>query len=267
MAYKHESIAKAEIKGAFTRSNELFDELERLYESRAGLNFGSKKLALSNIGLQKKSYGDFLIEHVNVTRRQSWHFQSYITAIETEYTYFENVGNLTRFVFNHWDTRGLMKMKAGSHTKYFSQIWLHEHFLIRTVQRLGLTGIQEVGKSMLPLVNAVIKNNINIQTLGENTHFITRDYVIIASKISDGSGLIFKTLLLAEFFTETQQRKYAVAIEQLAYETNHVILLNESSEKLFSLSLNQCEGPLISQVESYSFWLKAVWEDIQDRYL
>ena len=101
--YKPESIAKAELKGAFRRATERYELFMK--KVRTGVvTFGSRKNHLRYIEEMVKCRGEFMLDHRVCHHHSSWHFHSVMTSLDTYFQNIEGIGNVVRLVIDGWDS-------------------------------------------------------------------------------------------------------------------------------------------------------------------
>lgn len=256
--YKPESIAKAELKGAFRRATERYEEFMNM-TSKGMLKFGSRKNHIKYLSEMVKCRGEFLLDQRICHAHVSWHFHSLMTSFESELQSLENIGNVTRLVVDGWDSRRIMKGEINGVKKYLTRLYVHEHFLIRIIQRLGLEGLRGVSKQVFPLFSYILMENLSFRSLGKSVQFVMPNHVLIAEKLSGGQGLVFKTILQREFFSEEQQKRYEPAYWMMNMQKCNGVMLNQDTGYLTSLMFST-QG-MSREFLKESFWMRDILHD------
>lgn len=257
--FKHESVAKAEVKGAFRKATQRYDAF--YHKLKTGVvKFNSRKNHLRYIDELASCRGDFMLDHRVCHNHSSWHFQSVMTSVETEFHHLDNIGNICCLVVDGWDSRKMMKGDIKGHRRYLSRLFLHEHFLIRIVQRLGLSGIKQVGKVLFPLFSYILRENLSFRLLGNDVHFVMPGYVLVAEKLPNSYGLVLKTILMREYFSDAQQKQYHSAYQLLQNQQCDCVMLNNDSGYLMAMHFD--EPGMNAKLLTESFWMRDVLSEI-----
>ncbi len=258
--YKPESIAKAELKGAFRRATERYELFMK--KVRTGVvTFGSRKNHLRYIEEMVKCRGEFMLDHRVCHHHSSWHFHSVMTSLDTYFQNIEGIGNVVRLVIDGWDSRRMMKGDKRGMQRLLTRLFVHQHFLIRAVQRLGLEGLKGLGNQVFPIFSYILRENISFRLLGKSVHFIMPNYVLVAEKISNSYGLVFKTILLREQFSEQQLRQYQAAYQLMCNQRSDCVMLNQETGHLIALHFN--EQGINQTLLKESFWMRDIFTELE----
>lgn len=228
----HESEAKALVKGAFRKAEQRWDELIRKpalkkHNSRKK-GFSSLREAETHIYNDINYYYDFLLKTNKFIGRSSKHALHEVLAIEAELISIKNIGSVSRFVCNVFDTRKMLKGHINAMNSFQSNFYFEEHFIIRAIQRLNLDKIGEIGIKIFPVIISLAKNNISLKGLTDDIYIVFNNYVIVVNYIREPLALVFKTILLKEFFTEKDKYFYKLAYEKIA--NNSFVIMNKKRE-------------------------------------
>ncbi|WP_028765326.1 hypothetical protein [Shewanella colwelliana] len=248
---KHESIAKAEVKGAFRQVKANFEQL-KLNKKRGLYTPFSKKNITRFINDISRLHQGFLLYNRRTMRKNSWHFYEEMAAVEYELIEMDGIGPVSRLFIDGWDTRRLIKGGVG-HLSYKSKFYFHEHFLIRMVQRLGLHGFTEIGPKIYPLITWIVNRNRPSKWYACDSHFVFKEYVIVAASLHENKGLVFKTVLLTEFFNERQKAFYQVAVDCILRGKCDAVYLD--AEKCISKEIKFSDELEIFELAGSTFWI------------
>ncbi len=258
--FKPESIAKAELKGAFRRATVRYELFMKKVRS-GGVKFGSRKNHLRYIEELVRCRGEFLLDKRVCHHHSSWHFHSVMTSLDTYFQNIEGIGNVVRLVIDGWDSRRIMKGDKRGMQRLLTRLFVHEHFLIRAVQRLGLESLRDLGNQVFPLFSYILRENLSFRLLGGSVHFVMPDYVLVAEKLPNSYGLVFKTILLRERFSEQQLSQYQAAYQLMFNKKSDCIMLNHDTGHLVSLHFN---GQEINQtLLKESFWMRDIFTELE----
>ena len=257
--FKHESVAKAEVKGAFRKATQRYDEFYKKLKTGI-VKFNSRKNHLRYIEELVQCRGEFMLDHRVCHHHSSWHFQSVMTSVETEFHHLNNIGNICCLVIDGWDSRKMMKGDIKGHRRFLSRLFLHEHFLIRIVQRLGLTGIKNIGKVLFPLFSYILRENLSFRLVGNDVHFVMPGYVLVAEKLPNSYGLVFKTILMREHFSAAQQAQYNSAYQWMINQQSDCVMLNSDTGHLIAIHFD--EPGINTTLLNKSFWMRGVLSEL-----
>lgn len=208
----HESIAKAQLKGEVritqSQSKEVMDHMKKQYSP--------KSLISNKKGIQKyiKAFTDksanLIINEKHYIRRTSWHYKYQFLTFQDQLCCTEGYGSYSSIMMHSFDTRRLInikKMEQG-HVQSIVKIFCHEHFLMRCIQRCNDLNMGDAGKKIYPIIEWLILNNIPMKHIPEDAYFVCQDYVLVAVRLPNSEGLLFKTILLKTQMTDKQNQLF-----------------------------------------------------------
>ena len=258
--FKPESIAKAELKGAFRRATDRYELFMK--KVRTGVvKFGSRKNHLRYVEELVRCRGEFLLDQRVCHNHASWHFHSVMTSLDTFFQNIEGIGNVVRLVIDGWDSRKIMKGDKRGLQRLLTRLFVHEHFLIRAVQRFGLEGLKGLGKQVFPLFSYILRENLSFRLLGKSVHFVMPDYVLVAEKLPNSYGLVFKTILLRDRFSEQQLIQYQAAYQRMFNNKSDCVMFNRDTGHLISLHFT--EQGINQTLLKESFWIRDIFTELE----
>jgi len=163
-------------------------------------------------------YGDFLMgefKFKNFGVNSSKHYKCEYRAIEPELLYAENIGNLSKFIVNYFDSRKYAQGKISGILKFTSQFYFHEHFLIRCIHRFNKRLIGEAANAVYPVIEFMITENLPLTRIDDSCYFVFRDFIVVTEKLTSKKGLIFKTIKLTSRLNMEDERKFLDALTEL----------------------------------------------------
>jgi len=249
----HESIAKAEIKGAFRRASERIDNFNNDVLNKTEFKISKKSCNDFNENVLKQ-YSDLLLFHKKTASRISWHFTSEVVGIDPDYLNEPGVGNLGKIVFEIYDTKKLKKGLQGF--KYFeTKFFLHEHFLIRLFQRTSIGSISDVGPYIMSFINWIVYEKRSLADIKGTLHVVLRNSVLICTCLPNNKGLVFKTILLNEMFTQKQTRFYQPALDRIENSDAKIVCYFEDDNKLSSIDV-YAQKTVLNLVKTSPEWFE-----------
>lgn len=250
----HESMAKAEVKGAMRRAGQRWNDYENGMR-RGAPNLGSRKKFMKFTEDVISYHGDLMIHRHKWCHPNSWHFKMEVASVQSEYIEVEGVGKVTGLVINFYDSRRMLKGNWWSGSmSYTSRIYLHEHFLIRTVQRLGLPGVGKIGQYVYPMLNFLIDNYPSMRNLEDHFYLLSEDAVFVIEKLPGLKGVAFKTVLMKEYFSDEQERFFYTAYRQFHDNHSNMMVFMPKSGRYLAVP---AEDFMINREEicGHTFWL------------
>lgn len=208
----HESIAKAQLKGqvrlAQSQSKEILDHMQNqhlpnpLLSNKKGINKYIKAFTdMAANSIIKEKY------HI---KRSSWHYKYQLINFQDTPSNIPGYGSYNSIIMYSFDTRKLInikKMEQG-HVRTIVKIFCHEHFFIRCIQRINALNIGDIGKKIYPIIEWLIQNNIPMKHIPEDAYFVCEDCVLVALRLPNSQGLLFKTILMKDQMTDKQNRLF-----------------------------------------------------------
>ncbi len=229
----HKSIAKAEIKGIFRKASTRLDELN---DKLLGDSANKTKKRLINFNRDVIStYGDLLLFDNKINQRLSWHFVSELVAINPDMIRVEGVGDLCQIVIEILNTKSLARKSQG-YQYLESNFFLHEHFLIRFLQRTNIEKLSNIGDFITDFIVWLSNNNYSFDRFGETVHLVFKNYVIVCTIRASERQFIFKTCLLVEKFTVNQIEKYKRAYEYINSKNVEMVLFIEENNEFVPIN-------------------------------
>lgn len=269
-----EAEAKAILKGIIRRTIAVGDTI---LDKRIKSSYINAKRSVKVVNEYHKDnlawYGDFLMSEskfktpgLHPLKQNRCEYR----AIEPELLYADNIGNLSRFVVNFFDSRKYTKGKIDSLAKFTSQFYFHEHFLIRCIQRLNKRIIGEAINSIYPVIEFLITENLPITRVEDNSYFVFRDFIVVTEKLPSKKGLIFKTIKLTSRLNLNDETKFSDALTELK-ESNPLtlaaLMTNKNGQVIRHISPAIGKSLLLSYKKE-SFWLQPIFtsQDIRNDY-
>lgn len=264
--------AKAILKGAIRQIQEAGDLILEKRQERSYIEAKRSVKAVQKYHSDNLAwYGDFLVTNYKLRSfgtGGSKHVKYEYSAIEPELVHTSNIGGLCRFIVNFFDSRKYAKGKIGAINKFTSQFYFHEHFLIRSIQRLNERSIGEVGAAIYPVIEYIITENIALTRIDDTNYFVFRDFIIVSEKLPKRRGLVFKTILLIGRLTEEDTKRFSSAIRTLSdtkAAVTEVVMTNSKGQVIRKIP--PAKGvSLLNTLKEQTFWLQQIWksQDIRD---
>ncbi|MFT5760417.1 MAG: hypothetical protein ACI9LM_005203 [Alteromonadaceae bacterium] len=267
MMIKHESIAKAELKGAIRKVQSRCDNI---LELRAN-NIESKKCKKSRKKLLKRFeeelglYGEFLVTKTVWKRKTTWHFDAEFSAIEPEIINVDGIGGLCRFLIRTFNSRKFMKGNLCALDYFCSNFYFHEHFLIRAIQRFGLNFAGELGIIIYPVIEWLVLENVSLKHFKDTNYFVFEDFVIVTNKLPHSNGLFFKTILIRQYMNKKQFKIFKSSFELLENSYFKVVM----TDGIGGISTKIAPPKMISLTKSLterSYWVQHITQQQDIRF-
>lgn len=218
-------------------------------------------------------YGDFLMNECklrNFGPNSSKQYRCEYRAIEPELLYADNIGNLSRFIVNYFDSRKYTKGKINAILEFTSQFYFHEHFLIRCIQRFNERLIGEATNAVYPVIEFMITENLPLTRIDDSCYFVFRDFIVVTEKLTSKRGLIFKTIKLTSRLNPKDERKFFDALIELEKsEPSSVTALMTNKHGQVVRHIPPAKGySLLSSFKKETFWIQPILssQDIRKNY-
>lgn len=218
----HESIAKAKVKG--TQRAVKNSLAERLSSLRDGLNKPrsiGRKAVLSEFESSLGGWGDNELLRFVQVRSSSWHKKSFQMLIFPTTSDIDGKGRLQQVYALTRDTKKLSSTRGNLGIRlFYSNVFVHEHFLTRLVQRSDAGEFKHlksvIGNLVFILMYIYQTNIANKKTVTKrHYHIITPKHVIIATYHADNKIYIINTMIVRERFTKKQTDFYSFMIKDM----------------------------------------------------
>jgi hypothetical protein len=256
-----ETEAKAILKGKTRQIQAIGDDILKAHQLR--LNEPVKKNFSVSRHRYKEMltwYGDFLIgerQFKKIGSGSSKHWKAEFFAIEPELNYADGIGDLCRFILGFFDSRKFCKGIASGVARFSSQFYFHEHFLIRCIHRLNEKSIAEIGRVIYPMIEWIIINNIPLRKFSESNYFVFKEFILVADKLPNGAGLIFKTLLQTDRLTEADEKKFRPALKSLDDSNGLLASVMTNSFGTVVSNIPDTDGTsLLNSLSEKSLWVQ-----------
>ena len=259
-----EKSARAYLKGQIRTAQAAGDKIALIRERKShSYKKTTAKQAKAFFIDELDSYGKFLVSSMNYKKYgsgSSTHWKNEYTSIEPELIQVKNIGSLCRFIVGYFDSKRFCKGNTIGHAKFTSQFYFDEHFLFRCIYRLNEKCIGKIGAIIYPIIEWLITENVPITRLNDKNYFVYRDFVLVAHKLPNSKGIIFKTILETEQFSVEQRIKFSEAYK----------LLSESSLKSIEVVMTNSAGKvarkipassgvsLINSITERTFWVQHI---------
>lgn len=208
-----ESEAKAYFLRDLRKSREAVSAFYKLPHE-----FDSKKHVLQFLDAFRETHKDITLFEYKKPTRHAWHYCS--TFFYMEPTAFEEdgIGKLIMVQKSTLDSKKLIKNDLNELLKVdiASDAMFHAHFFIRLIQRGNLKGLKpalDIVAHSVALLLLYNKDEREKLQQGQTMYVVFSDKVFVITIETEQKVMVFKTVLLADYMTDKQQRFYADAIQ------------------------------------------------------
>ncbi|WP_124916937.1 hypothetical protein [Alteromonas flava] len=248
----HESIAKAKVKGIFRQAGKHHDALDKYADQQLarGECLEGRKQIERFVEYFLKGNKAVEIGYWRNKKSSSWH-QTHVQMHFCPKTFdFDELGMLYPIFINILDTRGLNKGNDNGFRTLYSRVCVHDHFMIRLMQRVDKKDSDALIKSIAYLVfglSLVLGNNIETYLVGgdgENTvddKFVFKllaasGYVLVVTFHRRDFVFVLNTVLMEERFTDNQRKLYQGLFDDMRESKKQSCIYCELTDKLIDIS-------------------------------
>lgn len=229
----HESLAKAQAKGALRNTKINMDRLEKDWWVTAKRNRGNwgKKITLEIMDYFCDRHGDLLLMKKSYSRRASWHIDLINAHLSLHHDTFENIGTIYPLIIEKISSRKFLKSVDGSHELLLEpQIGVHEHFIQRAIQRAGWPNNSNLKEQLVDIALALSLQLPDLRYGSSDTtsiHACLADYVVVSTYHKARGIFVLNTLISKSKFTCAQAVKYEECYKKREQGAEFPILLSE----------------------------------------
>lgn len=204
----HESIARAQFRGLKRKAMHRLDELQekknkiKTLKNRHLIN--SKQGVEDSIRHIMELLGDNVFNTNFIHRRSSWHYKQETCFFEAKAMEVEGIGPIRSLNISRFDTRKMLKRKPAGISHLMSRFFVHDHMIMRCIQRLGFESFGQVGEALTPLMHWMVTQNLPLATLPRRFYLVTKNFVLVFTYMDIAEHYLIKTVLLWEMMEDNQ---------------------------------------------------------------